>query len=201
MMLNKIAKNARATLGGRFAWLLVRKEQLLISEAYDSDSDAHVESFFSMIERHYPKRVFPLATGDNLLADVLLRNVPLVGMEVTKPGRTADAEQLLSAFNNINLNYVTIVPLRYGKLLNGILIVGHDDDVFVRSEHGQNLIKILRRQISLELNQSKIEGYASQLEDASQQRAQLYENLINAFEEGVLVVGNLNQVVHVNDTF
>ena len=201
MMLNKIANNARATIGGRFAWLLIRKDHLLISGAFDSESAEDETKFFQHLEAHYPERSFPLETGDNLLADVLLRNVPLVGVSVENLSREKDSQHLKNAFENTDLKFVTIIPLRYGKLLNGIIIIGHDDDSFVRSEHGQNLIKILRRQISLELNQTKTDEYAQQLENEEKSRARLYNGIIGAIDDGVLVVGDNNKVIYVNEMF
>lgn len=201
-MFNQITNNARVAIGGRLAWLLVHHDEDLLSHrALDCETPDDAEKFLAFVGQHYPSHQFRLESGDNLLADILIRNMPLVGLQVEKLDDTVGAEHLKAAFEHIRLAFVTLIPLRYGNVLKGVLLVGHDEDTFVRSTHGQNLIKVLRRQISLEINQARIENHLERTEAEHQKRNQLYNAMLKAIDDAVLVLDNDNKVLHANEAF
>jgi signal transduction histidine kinase/PAS domain-containing protein len=200
-MFNQIITNARVAIGGQLAWLLTHQDDQLLHRALDCEAPDNSQRFLDLLAEEYPAYTFPAEIGDNLLGDVLLRNIPLVGLSVDKLTEVIGATPLKAAFENLNLPFITLIPLRYGKLLNGLLLLGHDDDRFIRSDHGQNLIKVLRRQISLEIDYKRLETYVDRVEDERRQRNKLYQDMLTAIDDAALVVDDQNRVLHANERF
>lgn len=200
-MFKRITENARSALSSQVAWLLLRDKDLLISEAIDCDTPEHAEQFLAAIEEKYPDGVFPLAMGDNMLADVLLRNVPLVGLEIEKLGTTKGGQSLIDALAVLKLAYVTLIPLRYDDVVSGVLILGDREDSFLRSEHGQNLIKVLRRQISLEISHAELRAKVQNLENKGEKQHTIYSGILQTIDDGVLILDEDQIIVFANRRF
>lgn len=190
-MFKQITYDARIAVESRFAWLLVLQNQVLVHELLDCEAPEQANQFTDIISEHYSNHRFPLVANDTILADALLRNLPLIGVHISKLNETNHTVQLYTAFQQIDLQYITLLPLRHDQRPMGLLVLGHDDDSFIRSKRGQNLLKVLRRQLSLELNHNF----------ATTSAKKMYDGLMRAINEPVLVVDDKNQVVHANEQF
>ena len=200
-MFNRITEDARSALGSHLAWLLLRQDNLLVGESLHTVSDALTQEFLSMIHTKYPDQVFPLAMGDNMFADVLLRNIPLVGVSLEKIGTAKGGKTLIESLEIIGLKYVTLIPLRYEDIVSGVLVLGDKDDRFVRSKHGQNLIKILRRQISLEISHADLRAKVQKLENKGEKQETIYSGILQTIDDGVLILDETQRIVFANRRF
>lgn len=150
-MLNTLLDNIRAVAGSRLVWLLEAQSDTLMSDATSAENEELLSVFFAPIERVFMEQTLPLKLNDNPLADVLLRNMPLVGLQVDKLSDTAGGSVFVQALNDIGALYVTLLPLRHDDHPLGVLLIADVDDTFVGSEQGQQFMKLIRRQTTIEL--------------------------------------------------
>ncbi|PJF44855.1 MAG: hypothetical protein CUN55_01900 [Phototrophicales bacterium] len=151
-MLHTLLDNIRAVTDSHLIWLLTVQDEVLVDTVISAPSPKLIKSFAAQIERVFSQRIVPLQHAHNPIAEVLLRNIPLVGLEAEKLRNTEGGASLAQVLEAIDARYISLLPLRNDKNLLGVLLLANKDVDFISSERGQQLMKLIRRQITVELD-------------------------------------------------
>lgn len=171
-MLDDITQTAVSILQCKLAWLLTREDDTLATQSVSYESEDVAASFFATIESYYENGRFPLQAGHNPFAEILLRNTPLVGLETPQLATIDGGNLLMSALMEYGFNYISIVPLRKGDHLMGVLVLTADTPDLMTSSKGHMLVKMLRRQAVLEIDHHHL---VVELNESETQHALLHD--------------------------
>lgn len=187
-MLNTLTDNICAVAGSKLVWLLVRRADTLIGVASSSSDDGVQDTFFAVIEKLFPARQLPLQSNHNPFAEVLQRNMPLVGLDVGKLHDIAGGEIFASALTAIGAAYVTLLPLRQEDDLLGVLVLADAKNDFITSSRGQHFIKLIRRQATNDLaHQAELQPIAA-----------WQTSVVAAIQDALVVLDAGSNIIHVN---
>lgn len=193
-MLDQITQSALSVVSCEMAWLLVVEDNVLVTGAISTQSQGTAETFLQSVHHHYPNGMFPVATAMNPFAEVLLRNTPLVGLETVKLATINGGETLATAFASFGWHFISMLPLRHGENLLGVLVLADRTTNSMTSESGHYLIKLLRRQALLELENIQLQNRLAASHAHRQTERNFYQVVLDTIGDG-LVMTDANEVV------
>lgn len=171
-MLDDITQTAVSILQCKLAWLLIRDDDVLVTQSVNYLSEEVTASFFATIENYYQDGRFPLQPGHNPFAEILFRNTPLVGLETPQLATIDGGNLLMSALIEHGFDYISIIPLRKSDHLMGVLVLTTDSAEQMSSPQSHMLVKMLRRQAVLEIDHSHL---STELTESETQLALLHD--------------------------
>ena len=171
-MLQNFAQSALDALDCQLVWVLINKDDYLITDTIVGIDDNVKQQFMNALETHYPRGHFSVTYNNNPLAEILLRNTPLVSIETEKLETIAGGKVLSAFLLSIDLTVVTIAPIRQGEHLFGVMVFGNSEPFTTTpSDYNKQLVKVLRRQAILELENdylaNQIDHLQAEIEESS----------------------------------
>lgn len=186
-MLENVTQSALSLLSCQLAWLLIYGDEILVTGALATPEPEQGESLLRTLSRHYPDGIFSARMGDNLLADILVRNTPLVGLPVARLASIESSQPIIEAFTEAGLNFVSIVPLRQGEHLMGVLVMGSTSNEQFSSENGHQIVRLLRRQAVLELENVNLIERLADNENQSKAERSFYQVVLDTIGDGLVI--------------
>ncbi len=198
-MLNHITQSAITILSCQLAWLLIYEDGHLVTASIASDAPGVNEAFQDKVAKHYSKQRLPVTRNDNPLAEVLLRNVPLVGLQTTRLSTIQGGGSLESVLLDSGFDFVTLIPLRDRENLFGVLLFATNTEDTMTSESGQQLIKILRRQAILEMQNRYLEQQLTHSETQRQTEHDFFQMIMKTIGDGMVHATTTGTIIDVSD--
>lgn len=197
-MLDNITQSALSLLSCQLAWLLIHDDEILVTAALAASAADTEEAFLGLFSRHYPDGIIPAKLGSNPLGDILLRNTPLVGLSVEKLDPIAGSEPFILTLSSFGLRFVSIVPLRRGEHLMGVLLLAASSNEHFSSAQGQLIIRLLRRQAVLELENLDLSEQLAGLETQRQAEQNFYQVVLDTIGDGVVMTDKQGLIQYVS---
>ncbi len=193
-MLSTITESALSILSCQLAWLLLYEDGILVTGAISSEGMD--ETFLQALGETYGEGIFIGEYGENPLAEVLLRNTPLVGLETARLDTIVGGTPLMSMLTSFELHYVALLPLRRDDRMLGVLVLGTQTDEIMNSEQGHQLIRVVRRQAVLELDLLEFEEQLNISLVQRQSEQNFYKVVLDTIGDGLVIANEAGQITY-----
>lgn len=200
-MLDQITHSAIVVMSCEMAWLLVVEDNILVTGAISTSSEGTAETFLQSVQHHYPNGMFPVAPAMNPFAEVLLRNTPLVGLETTKLATINGGEALMITLTSFGWRVISMLPLRHGDTLFGVLVLADRSPNGMTSDAGHHLIKLLRRQAMLELENINLQDRLAASHAHRQTERNFYQVVLDTVGDGLVMTDDKEVITYVSQRF
>ncbi|NDJ36744.1 MAG: GAF domain-containing protein [Chloroflexi bacterium] len=197
-LLADVVEAAIPTMPCNLAWLLEvdSNEQVLRSRAAASSrGDWATEQFLQNLEENGEIR-FSLEHTEHPLINIVLNghaefNVALSDL------RSHD-HRLYRALTNLDLYYVTLLPLQVGGIPLGILLIGTREPCDVETTRGRQLLTALTSQATSVVNNVRLTRLLAERESVSQREELFRQTLLDVMSDGLLVHDKQGRIRFVN---
>ena len=200
-LLQEVAHTAMTMLDSRLVWLLAYDEvrNQLVSETLTTSSGSREEaSFLKTATGEIGSLDFALDDTENLLVQALVNRQTAINISTLRLKDTPATSQLYEATEQLNINYVTLVPLSAAGKVIGLMVLGYYQPQDTETPRAQQILSSFGSQAATALDYARLMTDLHERESESESDQTFRQMILDTMTDALIVIDSSGHIKFTN---